>query len=191
HNSISVSGPIAVGKVYQSLEDGIKDVYAYQEQVGYKWRRAQSKKDVSGDLYKLTLRCHQYGEHTSSHLPDIDPAEFRVGKSARSGCSAHVNVRRHGSLWRITLAEWDHNHARYIPEGGTASRPPTKEQRKMICSLANANGAAFSRSHLSSILNAQSVGHPLEPRQIGNVLNASRRQARDEVAALGGDVHAI
>lgn len=34
-------------------------------------------------------------------------------------------------------------------------------------------------------------GSHLEPRQIGNIINMARKQARDEVSSLGGDIPAI
>lgn len=191
HNSVAVvKGGIKVGQMFLNIETACNAVFSQQEQAGFKFRRGQTRRDTNGQIRRITLRCHQYGEYKPCHEKDIDPADFRVGKSAKTECMAHVNLCQDGSLWRISLVDLVHNHGRYLPIGGSASRPPTEEQRKLVSGLATAN-TKFSRAHISSLLNTQSVGHPLEPRQIGNIINSSRKEARDEVKRLGGDIHAI
>ncbi|KAE9386418.1 hypothetical protein BT96DRAFT_1006114 [Gymnopus androsaceus JB14] len=131
-----------------------------------------------------------YGEYKPHHEKDIDPADFCIGRNVKTECMAHVNLCHDGSLWCISLVDLVHNHDRYLPISGTASRPPTEEQWKLISELAISN-MKFSCAHISSILSTQSIGHPLEPRQIGNILNSSRKEAHDEVKHLGGDIGAI
>ncbi|KAF9058961.1 hypothetical protein BDP27DRAFT_1503192, partial [Rhodocollybia butyracea] len=191
HNSVTTApGSVAVGTVFQSLEKACNAVLKQQEHLGHKWRKGQSKLDRYGYLRKLILRCNRYGVHTPHHLPSIDPADFRSGKTVKTGCNARVNLCRSGNLWRVSLTDWKHNHDRLIPLGGHASRPPTHDQKDVVSKLTT-GGVPFSRAQVASVLKSQSIGHSLEPRQIGNLIAASRQLARKDTQDLGGNMSAI
>ncbi|KAF8956369.1 hypothetical protein BDZ97DRAFT_1671718, partial [Flammula alnicola] len=186
-------GIVRVGSIYKTLDDAKNAIFAREERLGYNWKTAQSAKDAHGNLKKTTFRCNHYSTHKPAHSVDIDPSDHRTGKSMKTDCMAHVNVNRvRGSshLWSITLVEWDHNHPRPIPEGAPIRRPPTKEQKDAISRLATSSSSRFSRGQLADILKTQ-TGSTLEPRQIGNIMNKARLEAREEVGRLGGDIHAI
>ncbi|KAJ7101678.1 hypothetical protein C8R44DRAFT_549940, partial [Mycena epipterygia] len=180
-------GPIKEGLTYDSLAEGIAAVNQAQEVLGHKWILAQSVKDANGVLKKRTLRCNRYQDPKESHLMDIDPSDHRQGNSGRTNCKAHVNICRMGLRWRITTIDATHNHDRSIPEGGTAQRPPTAEQRLVVARFAD----GFSRTQVGEILNSQFPNNTLEPRQIGNMRNGARREAHAVMDELGGDINSI
>lgn len=192
--SISTIGhPIAVGSVFESIEEAQRCIYAREANRGHRWRRGQSKHvgDSAVQLKKLTLRCNHYHQHEPTHSMAIDPSDHRRGKTIKTGCNAHVNLNliRGSTLWQVTLTNWDHNHPREIPPGGTIVRPPTTAQRQVVSEFATSNG--FQRQHISTILANRFTDHPLEPKQVSNMINNARRQAREDVQALGGDIAAI
>lgn len=123
-------------------------------------------------------------------MPHIDPADHRDGKTVRTGCYARVNVNffAAGNMWHITTVDWKHNHPREIPPGGIIPRPPSQQQREVVTRYAGKN---FSRTHLASILSNEFPNHPLEPRQVSNMLNAARAEAAEHIQSLGGDVTAV
>ncbi|KAJ3861143.1 hypothetical protein EV359DRAFT_19804, partial [Lentinula novae-zelandiae] len=186
-----IAGPVAVGSMFPSIGHACRAIFQQEELNGQQWRRGQRKVDTAGNMSRLVLRCNHYGKYKPRHLDHINPSDHRAGRTVKTDCRAHVNLCRHGSLWRITLVDWKHNHGRYIPVGGTASRPPTQNQSEAVSQLTTSNNVKFSRSQIAEVLKAQSIDHPLEPRQISNLINTARRAARSEVALLGGDVSAI
>ncbi|KAJ6524881.1 hypothetical protein DFH09DRAFT_876980, partial [Mycena vulgaris] len=183
-------GPIKVGNVYDTLEDGITAVNQAQEALGHKWILGQSFKDKNGALKKRMLRCNCYRNPTESHLMDIDPSDHRQGKSGRTGCLAHVNLCRVPgplSKWHITTIDATHNHRRSIPEGGTAQRPPTNTHRIVVGRFSD----GFTRKQVEQILKSDFPDNSLETRQISNMRNRARREAHDAIEALGGDIESI
>ncbi|KAF8815064.1 hypothetical protein BYT27DRAFT_7080897, partial [Phlegmacium glaucopus] len=186
-------GIVRLGAVFHSWEEARDAVYAREEHLGHQWGIGQSKMDDSGNRKKVTFRCNCYRQHLPVHSVKIDPADHRKGKSIRTSCEACVNVNRvhETGMWNITLVEWEHNHGRKIPEGGSIRRPATKEQKVLISQLANATTQQFSRGQIAEVLKAQIGDCNLEPRQIGNVMGQARQEARAEVERLGGDSNAI
>jgi hypothetical protein len=183
-------GAADIFSVYQSIDEAEAAIYAREEALGYQWKRAQVEKDNYGQLKKRTFRCNCYYHHTPKHAVGIDPSDHRQGKSIKTGCKAHVNVNRKGSQWVITLANWDHNHPRQIPEGAPIRRQPTKVQKEIISKLATSSSSRFTRGQLATVMTTQ-TGTALEPRQIGNIMGKARREARQEVESLGGSMHAV
>ncbi|KAF8959344.1 hypothetical protein BDZ97DRAFT_1667343, partial [Flammula alnicola] len=185
-------GVVRIGALFNSWEEAQSAIYTREERLGHHWRIGQSKTDNWKNRKKITFRCNHYYQHVPVHSIDLDPADHRKGKSIRTDCQAHVNVsRQDGGKWRITLVDWEHNHPREIPEGGSIRRPATEDQKMKISQLANATSQTFSRGQIAEVLKAQSGECPLEPRQITNAINKARREAREEVDKLGGDMHAI
>jgi hypothetical protein len=125
-----------------------------------------------------------------THLADIDPSDWRREKSGRTDCQANVAVvrvdgpREH---WRISVVDAAHNHDRHVPVGGQVQRPPTTAQRTAVAQFSD----NFSRRQVQQVLNVQFPGNILEPRQISNIRNKARKEAREEIDALGGDFAAI
>ena len=182
-------GKVCVGSVYDSMEAARDAVYAREIKLGHVWRMGQSKRSADGTIKKVTLRCNHYQHHIPTHLESIDPSDHRKGKTIKTECLAHVNVNRiQGGLWHITTVAWEHNHQREVPIGGIVSRPPTQAQRELVAKFSD---PSFSRGTLKTILAEHFPTHILEPRQITNLLNDARREARVAVTALGGDASAI
>ena len=176
------------------MQAAIDAVYEEEEALGHKWNKGQTKKSSCGEVQRTTLRCNHYRLPTEQHSMAVDPANRRRGKSNKTDCKAHVNITRDPETeqWRLSVADWVHNHEREIPLGGNASRPPTKEVRAAISTIASTTD--LGRSDISKLMKQHpnyDAKHPLEPRQIGNIMNAARREARDRVTALGGNVNAI
>lgn len=188
-------GLVHVGDVFNSWEAAQNAVYAREARIGFQWRIGQGKLDSGGHRKKVTFRCRQYYHTSATHGVHLDPSDFRQGKSIRTGCEARVNINRvqnTTNLWRVTFTQWKHNHPRAIPEGGSIQRPATADEKKTITQLATNSSQKFSRGQISAILETQGAsGSRLEPRQIGNIINTARKQARDEVTSLGGDIPAI
>ena len=188
---VEAPGIVHVGSIYPSLEAAQEAIYAQENRLGHVWRRAQGTKHSNGSQKKMTFRCNHYHHPTPTHLHSIDPSDHRKGKSIKTNCMAHVNVNqiRHSSLWHVTFTNWNHNHEREIPIGGSIRRPATQEQRKLVTELATSAGN-FSRKQISNILSNR-FSQTLEPRQIGNIATKARQEARAAVASLGGDIPAI
>ncbi|KAJ7099198.1 hypothetical protein C8R44DRAFT_642492 [Mycena epipterygia] len=146
-------GPIELGVLFDSLEEGIAAVYQAQEALGHKWIRSQSSRDGNGVRKKQTLRCNCYQDPTETHRMDIDPSDHRQGKSGRTHCMARVNLCRSGSQWKVTTIDATHNHNRSIPEGGTAQRPPTADHRLTVGRFAE----GFTRAQVGEILNSHNI----------------------------------
>ena len=182
-------GQVLVGSVYNSMEAAHDAVYAQEKKLGHTWRMGQSKRSPDGTIKKVTLCCDHYYHHIPSHLASIDPLDHCQGKTIKTECFAHVNVNHmQGGLWHITTVAWEHNHQREVPVGGIVSRPPTQAQRELVAKFSD---PTFSRGTLKTILAEHFPTHILEPRQITNLLNDARREARAAVTALGGDASAI
>ena len=188
---VEAPGVVRVGSVYPSLEAAQEAIYAQENRLGHVWRRGQGTKSNDGSQKKMTFRCNHYHHPTPTHSPWIDPSDHRRGKSIKTDCKAHVNVNRiqYSTSWHVTLANWDHNHEREIPVGGTIRRSATLEQRKVVAELATSSGN-FNCKQISSVLTSR-FSATLEPRQIGNIITKARQEAREAVASLGGDVAAI
>jgi hypothetical protein len=154
----------------------------------------QSRVDNHGIRKKITLRCNRYYHAVPVHSHTIDPSDHRRSKSIKTECMAHVNVNRieNSSRYHITLAHWDHNHPSEIPEGAPVRRLATEAEKNEISHLATTSTQTFSRGQISAIMKTRNMpGQVLEPRQIGNIINNARRNARDVVDDLGGDFAAI
>ena len=188
---VEAPGIVHVGSIYPSLEAAQEAIYAQENRLGHVWRRGQGTKHSNGSQKKMTFRCNHYHRPTPIHSHLIDPSDHRKGKSIKTDCMAHVNVNqiRHSTLWHVTFTDWNHNHEREIPIGGSIRRPATQEQRKLVTELATSAGN-FSRKQISNILSNR-FSQTLEPRQIGNIAAKARQEARNSVASLGGDIPAI
>jgi hypothetical protein len=182
------SGPIKRYNVYPSLAEGIKAVYDAEEAAGHKWILNQTH-HVDGVLTRRVIRCNRYRNPVQTHLAGIDPSDWRHGKSGRTNCQANVAFVPVGATgqWEISVCELGHNHDRHIPVGGRAQRPPTQAQRGAVTQFSD----NFSRRQVKQILDVQYPDNGLEPSQISNMRNRARREAREEIDALGGDFAAI
>ncbi|KAG6913331.1 hypothetical protein DXG01_007639, partial [Tephrocybe rancida] len=182
-------GIIRVGSIHESLDAAKEAIYQQEQRIGHVWRIGQSRKDGNSQVKKVIFRCNRYAEPKPVHSIKIDPSDYRKGKSGQPGCMAHVNVTciPHSSQWNISLVDLEHNHP---PVGGPIRRRPTVEQKKIVSQLATSSSQKFSRGQIGAVLNAQ-TGKSLEPRQIGNLMGATRREVHAEVESLGGDIHAI
>ena len=94
-------------------------------------------------------------------------------------------------LWVVTLADWTHNHDRELPSGAPAPCQPTTAQKYLVQRYSTSATSNFNRTQLTTILKEQFPDHVLEPRQVSNLINASRAHAREEIDSLGGDVATI
>lgn len=185
------SGPVKVGSSFRAWEEARDAIYHQEELQGFKMCMGQSKLiRNTGMKKKITVRCNHYRAPNPIKRPDIDPSQFREGKSARTECMAHFNVNllQETGLWNVTLIDNHHNHDPDIPPGGFATRVPSEAQRKLVSDFAK--DSKFNRSHLTQMLKQQ-PGHALEPRQISNMIDKVRREGREEVRALGGDIPSI
>lgn len=185
---ISVLPEIKVGTVFKSSDKARAAIFAYQEKLGHIWRVSQSKRGSDGSQRKFIFRCNHYYHHKPTHLSHIDPSDHREGKTIKTDCSARVNVNRlPGDLWNVTLVEFNHNHPPELPPGASAPRRPTAAQKFKVQHLASHRN--FTRSQIGSLLKDES--NSLEPRQISNLINSARIEARREIASLGGDIATI
>lgn len=189
---LQIVGDINIGQTYNSFKEGQDAIYALESRRGHIWRIGQTK-TVNDVPKRITLRCNHYYRHKPTHLPTIDPSDHRRGKTIKTDCMAHVNLSRSAAdgTWHVSMTDWKHNHPPQLPCGGSIPRPPTKGQRELVATFANSNTSNFSRSQLAKILAESFPDHILEPRQITNLLNAARKEAREEIARLGGDAASI
>ncbi|KIO20037.1 hypothetical protein M407DRAFT_30297 [Tulasnella calospora MUT 4182] len=179
------------GREYDTLELAEAAVKLDAEEHGFIMVRGQSIKEEDGTIRKRTMRCKCYRQPVEYHDLSLHPSDHREGKSFRTGCFAHVNIRRvNGSpSFYLSLVDTSHNHLRTLPLGGHAQSRPTEQQRQFIAKYAEHGG--FSRQQMLHMLETEGIGHQLEPRQMTNVINQSRRDAQAEIQALGGDIAAV
>ncbi|KAJ7833513.1 hypothetical protein B0H14DRAFT_2364266, partial [Mycena olivaceomarginata] len=180
---------VRVGSFYRTREQGQRAIYQREALHGHIWRIGQSKRCSDGSIQKVTYRCNHYGEPIETHNPEIDPSDHRTGRTIRTSCTAHVNLRVTEGGWHVTLVDWVHNHPPQIPVGGHIPCPPTDMQRKLVSEYAS--GRNFTRAHLSHILRARFPDDHLEPRQVSNMLNKARREAHQKIEELGGDIQSV
>lgn len=122
--------PVRIGSFFPSFELGRDAVFEREARLGHIWCMGQTKRGSSDSVRRITLRCNHYGQTKSSHRPDIDPSDYRTGRTNRTECSAHVNlVAVAGGGWNVTVIDWGHNHPPEVPEGGYIPHPPTAQQR--------------------------------------------------------------
>ena len=191
-NVVPVPGVVLKGSFYKTLEEAQNAIYKQEERLGHTWVKNQSK-TKDGRVKKMTFRCNRHALPKPKHDIGIDPADHRHGKSGKIDCQAHVNVCRNGAGWLVTTTVWEHNHERTIPEGGSTRRPPTQEQRSVVADLATLSQGNFTRTQIGAIVKNQAPFKlkSLEPRQISNIMCQARRDAREHIQALGGDINAI
>ncbi|KAJ7607827.1 hypothetical protein DFH06DRAFT_971911, partial [Mycena polygramma] len=182
---------IDIGTTYNSFDEGQAAVYGLEASRGHIWKISQTKK-VNDVPRRITLRCNHYYHQSPTHLDTIDPSDYRKGKTIKTGCMAHVNLCYNGDgTWRISMTDWHHNHPPQLPTGGAIARPPTAQQQGIVANLCADSTSNFTRSQIAKILSDRFPDHILEPRQISNMMNKARREAREEVDSLGGDMASI
>lgn len=183
-------GRLTEGDSYNTLDEAIKAVQQDGETSGFKMRQGQSFQDDSG-WKKVTMRCSSYQGGPERHRLSIHPGNRRRGKTIRTECMAHININRvkGSSRYYLSLVDTHHNHPPVIPVSGKAQRPPTAKQREIVTTYAT--DSSFSQCQIKHLLNHQSSDRPLEDRQITNLINQSREEAREAVSALGGDAAAV
>ncbi|KAJ7252653.1 hypothetical protein C8J57DRAFT_1519965 [Mycena rebaudengoi] len=176
---------VRLGSFFSDFEKAKATVYALQALTGHVWHIGQTKRrNTDAEVSRVSLRCNHYGPRSTSHLLMVDPSDHRTG------CSEHVNLTPvPGGGWHITVLDFEHNHPPEIPEGGHIQLPPTDAQCRLVAEYAV--NATFSRSHTAQIPASRFPDHILELKQISNLLNAACQKAREEVNALGGDIHAV
>ncbi|KAJ7820287.1 hypothetical protein B0H13DRAFT_2377898 [Mycena leptocephala] len=172
--SVDMVDAVRVGSFFPTFELGQAAVYGREARFGHIWRVGQTKRASDGSKRRVSLRCNDYGDpNAATHSDDIDPSDHRAGRTIRTNCSAHVDLAVvPGGGWHVTLIDRTHNHPAQLVSQYAAS-------------------GNFTRSHLSHILRARFPDHILEPRQVSNLLNASRKEANDEIMALGGDFQSV
>lgn len=181
---------IAEDDVFDSLDDAIHAIQKEGESEGYVFRRGQSKLEADGTTIKrLTLRCQNYGVSAERHNLAIHPADHRSGKTIKTNCYAHFNISRipWSTSYRISVVDRHHNHPRVLPPGGKARKPPTQTQKDLV----NKFSEDFGRRQLKTVLSKNGVDPLPEPRQLSNLINSSRKRAREAINELGGDVQSI
>ncbi|KAJ7921821.1 hypothetical protein B0H13DRAFT_2267730 [Mycena leptocephala] len=122
-------------------------------------------------------------------MPGYSPICSNVPTQSRAhlSTSEQRNEPRATYQWYLSLVDLEHNHDREIPVGGSAQRPPSQEHRDTVARFSE----SFSGQHISKVLRSEFADHRLDDRQISNMMNDARRQAREDVAALGSDIPAI
>lgn len=188
--SLTFVREVVVGTTFHSWEEGREAVYALENRLGYKWKMAQGKQ-VLGVRKKITLRCNHYYTHTPTHSPNLDPSDWRNGRSVRTNCTARCNLNRiqYTDMWMATKVERAHNHEREIPKGGFVPTEPSAAQRGLLTKFVGKG--SFDRKQIAILLDDQFPDKPLEPRQISNMMNKARLEGRREIEALGGDIGTI
>lgn len=183
--------PVQEGDIFSTVEEAIEAIMKEAKAAGFVMRRGERKLCSNGvDVKKVTMRCQCYGVASEEHDFRVHPTDLRKGKSVKTGCKAHVNINRvpGSSDFHITTIDENHNHPRILAIGGKAQRPPTPDQKAVVAKYA---GEGFSRQQIKTILGNERQGRLPEPRQLSNLINASRREALAEIQQRGGDMHAI
>ena len=177
------------GSEFETLDSACKALRGQEGRRGFQWKIAQTKLDPAGGKKKVVLKCRCAGVHSPTHSLDLDPADYREGRTVKKACQARANISRVAGAWYISRYDSVHNHDRELPPGLPARRPPTQEQRDAIAKMDGAGN--LNRRQVGELLRVQDPHHTLESRQISNVLNAVRQEKRDEVKLHGGDVASI
>ncbi|KAF8227916.1 hypothetical protein L208DRAFT_1152508, partial [Tricholoma matsutake] len=103
-----------------------------------KWVKGQTKKSSNGDVRRTTLHCNHYRLPLEQHSIAIDPANHCCGRLNKTDCKAHANIicDPQTEQWKLSVADWSHNHEPEILLGGNASWPLTKEIWSTISTMA-------------------------------------------------------
>lgn len=125
---------LAWGTEYDSLELAEAAVKQDAEAHGFVMVRGQSLRNDGGLIQKLTMRCKCYRQPVEQHDLTLHPSDHREGKSFRTACLAHVNIRQMTgtSSCYLSLVDAHHNHPRILPTGGHAQSRPTEQQWQFI-----------------------------------------------------------
>lgn len=178
-------------QTFPTLNEAIKAVLNDAEARQIVMRKGQRFDDDQG-VKKVTIRCQCYQKPKETHNMAVHLGDQRRGRSNRTDCKAHVNINRKPgtSEYHLTLIDDIHNHPPVLPIGGRARRAPTEVQRQLISRYANQR--SFGSRHVKFVLEDQlHPERPLERCQLYNVIGAARREAREQVAALGGDAASV
>ncbi len=144
-----------IQRSFPSFETALSAIEKQQAEFGYCVRKDWSKQGPEPDklVMKYIFRCSSYGNPVPRHNVDLDPANHRKGRSARTGCMAHWNAIRKDSSPDspivITLVQDTHNHPPPVPESGTIPQKPTDQHKKVVQRLAEQN---FTRGQIKTIL---------------------------------------
>lgn len=197
-----------IGMVFETLEAAIHYIKSYEHSRGYQWRKGETQRKSNGELLYLLLCCTLYviklapvlgqikrlrllcsgaRKRTPNHDPSIDPADMRKSLSKRCGCSARANIRYNADgFYRFTSVDITHTHPAFFDDNLPEYLPASADQKTVVHELALLR--SLSRRDIHTLLKARFPDHPLTPRQVSNMIDTSKREARNSVSQLGGDM---
>lgn len=122
------------------------------------------------------------------HDESIDPSDWRNSTTRRCDCDTRVNIRRVGETgaYRISSINLAHNHPAFFDDALPQYCPPSEDQKAVIQELASLR--SLNRGDIHTLLNARFPDHPLNPRQVSNLIDNFKCDGRNEVIAAGGDM---
>lgn len=138
----------------------------------------------------MRLLCRCARGRVQQHDKSIDPSDHRKSKTIRKICSARVNIRRNaGGFYRYTSVDLNHNHPALIDGELPVFNPPTEDQKALVQELVSLKN--LKRRDIYVLLQSHFPEHPLNMKQISNLLDAAKRSVRDRVNDVGGDMVAL
>ncbi|KIY60576.1 hypothetical protein CYLTODRAFT_416047, partial [Cylindrobasidium torrendii FP15055 ss-10] len=182
--------PLVVGQRFPTRQDAAAAVRAEEEPKGYRYKMSQAyRHPVTGEIRKQTVRCSSAYRPKPSRSLFIDPSDHRKASSQKCECPAHANFTDHDGEWVATLVNFKHNHPPPVPTGGRVPKMPLPEHRQFI--QEHIKLPKISAPQMRGLLDMQFGKGSLEPRQVRNMMNTARSEARDAMVQLGGDFASI
>lgn len=115
---------------------------------------------------------------------------MRKTRTKRCECQARVNIRLTSTgMYRLTSVILTHTHPAFFDDHLPLYKPPSQEQKDLVDELAPLK--TLGRQDIHRLLTSRFPDHPLNIRQVTNLINNARTAARNRVQDSGGDMVAM
>jgi hypothetical protein len=91
-----------------------------------------------------------------------------------------------GEAYHLSAVDLCHNHEAFFDDSLPEYKPPSDEQKSLVRELAGLD--SLTRRDVQILMKARFADHPLSLSQISNMLDQMKREARNHVQNLGGDM---
>jgi hypothetical protein len=114
----STPQPPAPGMRFDSYDSAREHYRAYSQRKGFEIRIDWSRKDAKDDTNKAYLVCTKAGkphaEKEDTQNPKSCVKKRKKNTHPRTGCTAHIYIKRRDSWWYVVHSSDDHNHPMLI-----------------------------------------------------------------------------
>jgi len=98
-----------ISMVFDSCEQARSYYNKYAKKTGFSIKIGGSKNDKDGEKDKVMFVCNRNGSNQEvSEGPVVK--QRKRNKNEKTGCMAHLTVKKRGLKWYVTTFNEDHNH---------------------------------------------------------------------------------